>query len=147
MAGYLRDKDQNGFSFLELIFVLSTISVLLVLSLPLQISILENHREEYFFRTVLSDLLYLQNMAVTNASTCQIIFSDENYRLQIDKSIIKQRPYPPGIKKTASNLENIAFNQLGTIVQPGTIRLINDQSIYKIVCPFGKGRCYVVEET
>lgn len=147
MVQFLQDNHEQGFSFLEILFVLSIISILLFLSQPLHISILENQHEKNFLKNLLSDVLYIQNMTVTKAEDAKIVFLDDHYRVQVNKNIIHTRSYPSNLSKRKSNLGVISFNEHGTIVQPGTIRLSNDNTTYNIICPLGKGRCYIFENT
>jgi len=147
VAKLLPNNKQNGFTFLELLFVLSTISLLLLLAHPFHFSLLEKQQEKQFLDVFESDVLYIQNVALTTGERAEIIFGTNHYIVQVGKAVIEERQFPESLEMDSRNLLTISFNEFGTIRKAGTIILRSQQTTYRIVFPLGKGRSYIVETT
>jgi len=139
--------NQKGFSLLEVLFVLSIVSIIIVLTAPLNLSILERQQEKQFLETFQSDVLYIQNIAMTSDQLAEIVFSEDHYTIQIGKKKTEKRFFPSGWQVKAEVVPIITFNEYGTIKKSGTVKVRSRQSAYDIVFPLGKGRCYIIEKT
>ncbi|MTW85146.1 prepilin-type N-terminal cleavage/methylation domain-containing protein [Virgibacillus dakarensis] len=141
---------KNGFTLLEVIFVLGIWSLLILLSAPIQFSILDKQTEEQFFRTFESDILLMQSMsyAANDKMELKINKNNNHYTIEIDngKTLI-ERAFPSDWKIDERLLgKGVSFNKLGTIKQPGRIKVVTTTSTYHIVFPLGKGRCYIEKQ-
>lgn len=140
-----REMDQtNGFTLIEVLFVLAVLSVLILISTPIQVSVLDNKTEEHFLETLEMDLLYMQSLAYNSRTHYRLTFpNQQRYVIKKNNATILERKVPDGWEIDIRTLSTISFNSNGTIREPGTfaIQTLTDQ--YNIVCPFGKGRCYV----
>ncbi|WP_106497155.1 competence type IV pilus minor pilin ComGD [Lentibacillus sp. Marseille-P4043] len=139
----------NGFTLLEVIFILGIWSLLILLSLPIQFSLLDKQEAEQFFRTFESDLLYMQNMSFASDDNFRLSIDAENNRYTIysrtNEKVI-ERTIPKEWKIDKRTLQKpISFNKLGTIRTPGTLEIITKKQEYKIIFPLGKGRYYIAE--
>ncbi|SDQ50519.1 competence protein ComGD [Virgibacillus subterraneus] len=142
-------QSKNGFTLIEVLFVLALWSVLLLISAPLQFSILEKQEEDNFMDTFEMDLLYMQNKSYGSRNYFRLIFT-ENKSYTITKNsnlkILIERRIPKGWKIDYLNLQVISFNHRGTIVDPGSFMIQTINNNYKVTCPLGKGRCYIVKQ-
>jgi len=145
MAKLLPINKQNGFTFLELLFVLSIISLFILIAHPFHFSILEKHQEKQFLDAFESDILYIQNRALRTNERAEIVFGTDHYKVQVGKIILEEREFPESLEMESRNLLAISFNESGTIRKAGTILFRSNQATYRIVFPLGKGRSYVVE--
>lgn len=141
-----RFKEQ-GFTLLEVLFVLSIISIVLVLSAPLHVETLEKQQGRQFLNTFESDVLYIQNKSMNTGKTVDMVFRENHYSIRVGLRTEKQRSLPPGWEIDASAIPVLSFNSSGTIRWPGTIHFYSKHAAYDVVCPLGKGRCYIVEKT
>ncbi|WP_174613795.1 competence type IV pilus minor pilin ComGD [Virgibacillus ihumii] len=140
-------RTKNGFTLLEVLFVLAILSILLLLSAPIHVSTLEKQVEKQFLKTMQMDILYLQNLSYGSRSPYHLSFENNTrYTIKsITGNVIIKRDIPDDWRINDTTLKQISFNDDGLINQPGTIIIHTSQKRYKLICPFGKGRCYVAE--
>lgn len=133
----------NGFTLIEVLFVLAILSVLILISTPLQFSALDHKTEESFLETLEMDLLYMQTLSYNSRSRYRLTFPDqEHYTVSSNQSIILERTVPEGWEVDTRTLKTISFNDNGTIRDSGTFAIQTLTDRYNVVCPLGKGRCY-----
>ncbi|WP_164668621.1 type II secretion system protein [Virgibacillus doumboii] len=72
-------SNKNGFTLIEVLFVLAVWSVLMLLSAPLNVSVLEKHAEEKFLETLQMDILYMQNLSYGSRDNYSLVFQDGGY--------------------------------------------------------------------
>lgn len=137
---------RNGFTLIEMLIVLGILSVLLLISSPLNYSALEKQRTKQFFDTFEFDVLYIQNLSTSSENSLKIRFFDNNYKVfNAINQVIETRIYPDGMIIDPWVHSTITFNQNGTFMKPGKIKVTTNHGMYHIVFPLGKGRCYIVE--
>ncbi|WP_176447377.1 competence type IV pilus minor pilin ComGD [Lentibacillus sp. CBA3610] len=133
----------NGFTLIEVLFVLAVLSVLILITTPLQLSVLDKKTEERFLETLEMDLLYMQTLAYNSRMTHRLAFLDsERYEIKANNTSILERTVPEGWEIDTRTLKTISFNKKGTIVKSGTFAIKTLTDHYNVVCPLGKGRCY-----
>ncbi|MGP4107283.1 competence type IV pilus minor pilin ComGD [Virgibacillus sp. L01] len=140
---------KNGFTLIEVLFVLSVWSVLLILSAPLHFSILEKQEEDNFMDTLQMDLLYMQSESYGIRNYFRLTFTgNESYIITKDQNIktLVERKIPEGWKIDQRIMSAIEFNDRGIIVEPGNIMINTKNNKYKVICPLGKGRCYIAKQ-
>ncbi|TRM12700.1 type II secretion system protein [Lentibacillus cibarius] len=145
-------NNKNGFTLVEMLFVLAVWSVLMLLIVPIPLPLLNEKTEEYFLETLEMDLLYTQSMSYNSRTNYMLMFPDDRtYVIKqggystVDRPVVK-RKLPDGWKIQDRLMSVISFNQKGTIRKPGTFAIKTSSSTYNIVCPLGKGRCYIEEQ-
>ncbi|MDC3418995.1 prepilin-type N-terminal cleavage/methylation domain-containing protein [Aquibacillus koreensis] len=142
--------NNKGFTLIEVLIVLSMISLFLVIGASFQPKALEQNQADYFFKLFQSDVLYLQQLTMIDRENVFIYISPDNKSYQIKRGgmgeVILTRSFP---KDWTINLNTlpapISFSPNGTIKNPGTIDLRSPTTRYSVIFPFGKGRCYIVE--
>lgn len=140
-------KNEEGFTFIELLYVLLIVSILSLLVVPPMYHVYQEQQKNQFFTLLDSDILYIQNQAIARKTNFRIVFDTEYYVvMEKDKQIYK-RDYPNHLSYSKATTNRIVFNTLGTVRNPTTY-LFYDQSKgkrYEMVFPLGKGRQYVEE--
>lgn len=143
-------RNKNGFTLIEVIFVLGVLSILLLLSAPIKISVLDSQKEEQFLATFENDLLYMQNISYLSTDDIKMEFYAESYVVinGIGNKTLLRRSIPTGWKFDLRTFQKrgISFNASGTIREPGNMQLTTNKSSYRIVFPLGKGRCYIEKQ-
>ncbi|HLR08246.1 MAG TPA: competence type IV pilus minor pilin ComGD [Bacillota bacterium] len=138
---------KNGFTLLEILVVLSILSVLILLSTPFNANMLEAKRENEFFKLLKSDMLYAQSLASATDSDVLVSmsFDAENNRYSIIRDrTVQKRSFPDDWILDQDYI--FYFNQKGTVLNPYTLNLKTSNARYQIVFPFGKGRGYIEEK-
>lgn len=141
-------NSNQGFTLLEVIFVLAILSILISLSAPIIFTTLEDQNEKQFFETLNSDLLLIQTASHgTTATDASIVFNDQSYTVRVlgKEEKVMNRTYPTGWKSDGRAFKRISFKN-GTIRQAGTILLQSAESDYRIIFPLGKGRGYIEKQ-
>lgn len=143
-----RMKQGNGFTLLELLIVLSIWSVLLLIITPIIHTRIMTQQDEPFLDTLEFDFLYMQRLSTLTKDYVSFRVRTDHYVITQGSGakVILRRELPSGWKINMKSLTAISFDENGRVRQPYTITLTTNQSIYNIIFPLGKGRCYVVEK-
>src|SRR5690625_2841533 len=106
---------EKGFTLLELLFTLSLVSLLLVLLVPIQSNFIKKMDEKAFFDLFHSDVLYIQNIAMTTPEVVSIHFEKNYYYIERGIRRLYKRKIPDSITITNNAMDKISFNYLGVI--------------------------------
>lgn len=137
---------RNGFTLLEMLFALGVLSILVFISIPLNIATLEKRQIEQFFHTFESDVLYIQNLTSSSKEPVKIRFMKDQYKIRkSNHAPLAIRHYPEGLKMDWRKKPDLVFKESGTVINPRTIKVTTKHGTYNIVFPLGKGRCYIVK--
>lgn len=140
--------NNQGFTLLEVLFVLSVWSLLILLSVPLLFTNIDHQVEKQFFETLESDILLVQTMSHGKPTdNSSITFNEKTYIVRTfgHHKQVMTRSYPDGWKTDGRSFKKLSFKN-GNIRQPGTILLQSEEADYRIIFPLGKGRGYVEKE-
>ena len=138
----------NGFTLLEVLFVLALLSIILLLLPPINVEVMEKQQEEQFLETFKFDVLYVQSMSnlITNEEVFIRLYKDNYKILRGSTETIAERTYPPGLVIDSRGNNDISFNSTGTFFYPRTIRITTKHNDYNAVFQLGKGRFYIAEK-
>ncbi|WP_339228113.1 competence type IV pilus minor pilin ComGD [Oceanobacillus sp. FSL K6-2867] len=143
---YRHLNNNQGFTLLEVLFVLVIFSIISVIFPPFQSEIIEKQKDKQFLETLEIDVLYVQNMTyLTTGENVFIRFYQDNYKIIQGSNIITERVYPDGWNVDYRLNSDIRFNGKGTFLYPRTIHITTTYSEYRIVFQFGKGRFYIAK--
>ncbi|WP_156290737.1 competence type IV pilus minor pilin ComGD [Oceanobacillus salinisoli] len=138
-------RNNKGFTLMEVLFVLATLSVITLLSPSMNVSSLETIQEQQFLTVFQSDVLYTQNLSTTTEEYVRIRFYTDNYKIKSGSETLITRYYPNGIQLDTRGNPIIVFKITGAIVNRKIIKVTTNQAVYHIVFPLGKGRINIVE--
>lgn len=119
--------------------------MLLLLVGPNLYSLYKKQQTKNFFNIFDTDILYIQNEAFGSRENVRILFESDRYIVQnfhTGEELI--RPFPNHLTYALGN-NRISFNYNGTIINPGTHRFYENDKVYQVVFPLGKGRHYIEE--
>lgn len=140
-------KQMNGFTMVEMLFVLMVLSIFTLLVVPSIIRTIEKQETIHFFDVLDSDIFYIQNQAFGTRHNTRIVFDKEFYVVINDwKTEEIKRYYPKHITYDIKINNRIAFNNNGTIINPTTFKFRDGEKTYQLVLPLGKGRHYIEEQ-
>ncbi|MBO1579109.1 type II secretion system protein [Bacillus sp. XF8] len=136
---------QKGFTFLEMLLVLSIISILSVVTYFNVAPLYERQKVEQFLKQFSQDILYMQQLAINRRNLHMLRWSPEKHMYSIwesgDKRSLFIREYERDIKIDLNTFPNpMTYNANGNINQGGTILLSYRSRTYEIVFQLGRGR-------
>lgn len=141
--GTYRMKNSKGFTLLELLFVLTIVSIVSLLILAPMFNTVTKQQSKHLLQTLESDVFLIQNHSLHSASNNRILMNKHHYIVRYeDKNIL--RTYPNDLQLTSIS-SRIRFSTNGTILEPQTYLFKDSYEKYKIIFPFGKGRFYIEE--
>lgn len=137
MNGGIREnkmlKDIKGFSLIELIIVISILSILLIIPMFKGNSIL-SYKERIELKEFKNDINYARNKAIIESKLYRVKINCEENSYTIYKSgssveSVKKKELTEGIKINYTNIRNdeIEFSHSGAPLEAGTIFLENKQ--------------------
>ncbi|MFD1850617.1 competence type IV pilus minor pilin ComGD [Oceanobacillus bengalensis] len=138
-------KVRNGFTLVEVLFVLTILSILLLFTPKPNLTSLNNIHVQQFFKVLQSDVLYAQTLTPTSKYNIRIRFYADKYVVYDDNIILETRNYPKGLSVDTRTNDTFEFSNAGTIKNPRAIIFATKDVEYRIVFPFGKGRFYIHE--
>ena len=142
---YLKIKvNKNGFTLIEMLVVLSVLSIIILLAVPLQFSSLTKQEENQFIELFMHDVLLIQNQASMNSTESMFIrFHDDHYLIiQRRKQPFAKRNYPNGWSFVGAN-RLLEFSESGSVLNPRVILMYSKEERIAFTFPLGKGRFYV----
>ncbi|WP_186575797.1 competence type IV pilus minor pilin ComGD [Aquibacillus kalidii] len=142
---------EKGFTFLELVIVLSIISILLVVGSSIQLKTLHTYQLNSFYKLFESDILYLQqfNMVQAEKASLTIDVTNNQYQIKtnVNGKVLIKRTFPKDwVVKLNTLSMPLSFTSDGNLIHPGTFSIKTAYKTYYIYFPFGKGRCYIIDK-
>ncbi|UOQ85998.1 competence type IV pilus minor pilin ComGD [Gracilibacillus salinarum] len=144
-------NNERAFTLPELLIALTITSLLLLISGSAGLRIHDTVQYKQFIKQFNRDLLYLQQLALSQEDSyyLQIDTAQQRYTIRKDGlgTEVLERVYSEKWEVNANTLlQPIEFSHNGNIKRPGTMKIKTKYHIYWITCPFGKGRCYEKKE-
>ncbi|WP_163581151.1 competence type IV pilus minor pilin ComGD [Gracilibacillus saliphilus] len=139
--------NQKGFTLVELLITLALSTIILIISGNYALKTYDTLQYKQFIKQFHQDILYLQQLALTQDDNFYLHFERENHRYLIRQggfgSKLFVRDYPEAWIVEPNTLEfPVQFSYKGNLKKPGTMKIKTRFRTYVITCPFGKGRCY-----
>ncbi|KRG15627.1 competence type IV pilus minor pilin ComGD [Lederbergia galactosidilytica] len=142
-------RSNKGFTLLEMLIVLSVLSIVLLFSIFTYQSFSETMQRRLFITQLEADLYYAHAHAINRKVRVQIQFSPSNRQYVVvntgTKETLLQRKFPSTIYIQKSNLTSFTINENGNISNFGTINFQQNQHTIKLTFYIGKGR-FSIEE-
>lgn len=140
-------KNEEGFTLLEVVFALTIWTILITITVPIVLTNLNEHKEKEFIKILMSDILHVQTISHgTYNKDASIKFNETHYMINYrSNSNNISRPYPKGFNSEERTFNEVSFLN-GTIRKAGTVLLRSEDTNYRIIFPFGKGRGYIEKQ-
>src|SRR5690625_4889390 len=126
-------NNEKGFTLLELLIVLSILTIIVSISVPLTLDFVRKQQERHFFELLHSDIFFVQNQSFSTLNKVSLMFRDEYYiifRSQDDNNPMI-RYYPNHISFYYFENNTISFSNQGDYNNPNTIRFNMNGENYK----------------
>lgn len=138
--------EKNAFTLIEMLLVLSVLSILILLTVPLHSSTIKKQEEKQFIELFQFDVLLIQNQASMENGEMYIRFFDDYYLvLQGIEVSYAKRKYPKGWK-IIDGKRILKYYSNGTLLNPRTIVMYSEDERISLIFPLGKGRFHVNKE-
>ncbi|MDX8045999.1 competence type IV pilus minor pilin ComGD [Gracilibacillus sp. S3-1-1] len=140
-------NNKKGFTFIELLILFTISTIILTLFGTIAVRTHDTIQYKQFTKQFHQDLLYLQQLAISEREHYFLQFERSKNRYHIRRGgngiSVLMRVYPEEWNVHPHTLKMpIEFSQKGNIKRPGTMRIQTKFHSFFITCPFGKGRCY-----
>ncbi|MCJ7839316.1 prepilin-type N-terminal cleavage/methylation domain-containing protein [Lederbergia sp. NSJ-179] len=145
---YVRSRD--GFTLIEMLIVLSVISIILLFSIFMFRSFSESMQKRLFFTQLESDLYYAHAYAQNRKEAVQVRFSrgSKQYEMLVGKQqpeLFLIRKFPPSIYIKESTISSFVITPDGNVSTFGIITFQHNQTTVKVSFNIGKGRFNIEE--
>ena len=129
----LRKKKDAGFTFLEIILVLSILSILTAIIIPIGNRWIRETSEEDAIKTLVTEIQSLQSYSLANGVYTKLDFRDLG-RVYVSSASggieFSRTRLPEGMRvPDSSNLKDIWFQPDGDILKLGTITILTSSGI------------------
>ncbi|QOR65505.1 type II secretion system protein [Cytobacillus suaedae] len=146
----LPKNNQRGFTLIEILLVLTVLSVITSVSFLQLKPVVEAKKIQSFFQTLENDLLFAQNYAMSHSESVYVYFMDHEFHYKVlvgsSKREVLRRNYSNNITIPYNNLTHgVIYLSNGNLSKSGTILFDIKGEVYKITFLLGKGRFYVTQ--
>lgn len=143
-------KENTGFTLIEVLLVMSMVSILTLITIPISLQTIEKQEEKQFLELFEYDLLYAQSLATTTTERVRIIFHQDSYQVVKGEanSEVALRTIPDHVNVHTRLRHIIAFDRNGRIrnLQHGRMEIKSKYASYYVIFPLGKGRASIVQQ-
>lgn len=140
---------EAGFTFLEIILVLSVLSILTAIIIPLGDRWIRETSDEEGLRLLIAEIQSLQSYSLANGVYTKLRFRDlgREYVSSTTNGIeLNRKRFPEGMTKLdSSNLKSVDFQPNGSLVELGTLAIRTNSGIILIKFQFQQGRMIIVD--
>ncbi|GIN55769.1 competence protein ComGD [Lederbergia ruris] len=142
-------RSSKGFTLLEMLIVLSVVSIILLFSIFTYQSFSDMIQKKLFITQLEADLYYAHAYAVNRREKVQVQFSPIKKEYKVtdlhSSETLLQRSFPSTIYIQESNIASFVINADGNVSNFGTIIFRQNQHAIKLKFYIGKGR-FIIEE-
>lgn len=140
---------ERGFTLMEMLIVIGTISIILSFSLFTLKSFTDVVQKRTFIHQLKADIYYAHSYAINRKETVVFSFSPSSNKyeavLRDSGDLLLRRKFPNSIYIAHTNLESFTITPAGTVSNFGTVTFRQNQQTIKITFYIGRGR-FSIEE-
>ena len=116
-------QSERGFTLLELMLVIGIIAVILTFAIPNFRPALDDARLEQAVQQLEADLMYARQLARTEQTASDVVFSSAGYEIKINNSVIKTQTLASGTQWDPVPSSSLSFGSDGRWVSDAAIWL------------------------
>ncbi|WP_323704763.1 competence type IV pilus minor pilin ComGD [Mammaliicoccus sp. Dog046] len=138
----------HGFTLIEMIFVMSIVSLIMLISMILSKNTIENVNLNKGLQDFEVKLEYLETKSIASKRPILVWFKPNSSQIeyQIKRNDIQTLSLYKGHVSNDNQFTTLVFDGEGNINQFGTLKMVFNKKKYNIVFRIEKGRYRVVEE-
>lgn len=147
----MKQYSEKGFTFLELLLVLSVVSILTAIVMPIGNKWAQATSEEEAIQLLTSTIYSMQSYAIAHKETTRVHFKRIDNQTKyiadrVGKGIISETYLPESMRvSSSSSLKEIIFAANGDIVNFGTLTFLTNTGTISIKFQFQHGRMIISE--
>ena len=147
----VRDNKESGFTMIELILVLSIVTIMSAIIIPVGEKLIRTTEEEDALQSLIITIHSLQSYAMANNAYTQLRFIKNGSRTEYiaasrGKEEFSRKLLPEGMYVlSSSNLKVVEFHGNGNIINFGTLVLSTKKDLIRITFQFQRGRMIISE--
>ena len=145
------DNKESGFTMIELILVLSIVTIMSAVIIPVGEKLIRTTEEEDALQSLIITIHSLQSYAMANNAYTQLRFIKNGSRTEYiaasrGKEEFSRKLLPEGMYVlSSSNLKVVEFHGNGNIINFGTLVLSTKKDLIRITFQFQRGRMIISE--
>ena len=149
--GEKNKSRESGFTMIELILVLSIVTIMSAVIIPVGEKWIRATEEENALQSLILTIYSLQSYAMANSAFTQLRFIKEGTRTQYiaahrGKEEFSRKYFPEGMYVlSSSKLKDVEFHGNGNIINLGTLSLGTKTGVITITFQFQRGRMIISE--
>ncbi|KXH87448.1 competence type IV pilus minor pilin ComGD [Sporosarcina sp. HYO08] len=140
-------RKEDGFTFLEMLLVLSVLSVITMIVMPISANWIQQETEEDAFDAFLSSIQFIQAYAMANDVSTKMEFKHEGtmYITATSRKLEFERTnFPTGMRLSdLSPMKVIEFHPSGDMIRTGTMTIETTNGLKNIRFQFQRGRMII----
>lgn len=137
-------RVHKAFTYLEIIFVLGIISILLFIQTQfLHGNINENQMHQHKLKNIIAHFTYLKSQAIRNQHYVSVIFDKYSNKIKIMELEHQHSPIKLGQDSyihPRTNLNYVSFDKRGHVNKFGSLYISIQNKLYRIIFHIEKGR-------
>lgn len=143
-----RMKNEQGFTLIEMLFVLFIVMCLTSIVTRISMKVIETKEIERFFTQLELDIQFIQMQSMQQREVVSIKFEAPTNRYIIKKdfyTIDYERPFPKNVEflSGSSTFFTIIYNANGNVSRAGTLYFNTSDGLRKVIITLGAGRVRV----
>lgn len=142
-------KNEQGFTLLELLLVLSIVLLLSAISLPVGQKIAQKKVDKKAMQWIVGLIHTTQSLAIGNKEAVYITFYSNTYRIRSSSPVTNERlevmrgNYPEGIRYHGNGQHEYLFSPSGNISRPGTSTFTTKSGTFSLKVQMARGRVII----
>lgn len=144
-------RDEQGFTLIEMAFVLSVAITLTVIILPFGFKWIQASSEKEALDAIITEIYSLQSYSMANEEYTKLSFQTSGGKTSYiaatpGKEVFAKRELPEGMHiSSTSTLKTVEFSGDGNIIKSGVLTIISSSKIIAITFQFQRGRMIIRE--
>ena len=145
----MKERNEGGFTFLELMMVLSVVAVMTAIIIPLGDKWIKTNAERDAIQALIASIQNMQAYSMAHHVVTGMNFQyngTEYYTWTSGQPEVSRTSFPVGMRlASSSRLKSVEFHANGDIIHSGTMTLLTSTGATEIRLQFQRGRMIIYE--
>lgn len=143
--------DEQGFTLIEMAFVLSIALILTVIMVPFGFKWIQSTSEKEAIDAIIAEIYSLQSYSMANQEYTKLSFQTSDGKTSYisavpGKEVFAKKELPEGVRlSSTSTLKSVEFSGDGNIIHSGVLMMVSSSKRIAITFQFHRGRMIIRE--